>query len=638
VSDYIVIDIETTGKNPLKDELLCVGIGSKVHPPEFGRKMAQKVMQRPGNVIVAHTNFDLRWLMLEGATLGPSVQYRDSKVMAWLLDGTQPLDLASLTQRYCGYTPKKVLRQVAGRVMFESDTVGLVPIEDAPWDELAAYNRSDLQAEGDLYEALRAALRKSGQWRHFLVEEAPFSKLLVEMEVAGMPFDSEAARVKLDCTNADMERLERALVDVTRAPNFNLRSGDQVARFLYTEMWEQDIRFPIPRILGMSPEDKRAAVEAIAPPRVRVHKVGRDYAYGKLWLDGLGLKPPKRGKKQKTPRPSVSGKTLAVLYGENPWIAEYVEWKKLDKLAGYLRDWIAREHNGKLYGRFDQSGTVTGRLAAREPNLQQVATESDVRDLFRGDLVIGDYGGLEVRISAHFSGDPVMLDIFRSGGDLYGTLAANAWGGPADKTNEGRGLMKVLMLASQYGTGAETVATLLALAGMKGYTVQKAGGVLRDLERTLPRLFEWRQEVIAQAERDGHVTTIGGRRRDLAGINSAAWEKKGKAERQAVNSMVQGSAADIVRRAMLAARQAVEPAVATICMQAHDEILWTRGPEWDADVFPLLVDICQHGHGFELDVPLIFEAKVAQSWGDKDGSVGQIHAGAYEHLNTGGNA
>jgi DNA polymerase I-like protein with 3'-5' exonuclease and polymerase domains len=634
----VILDIETTGLNPFHSDLLCIGIGSRVHPPEEGLRHAQEVMNRPGTALVTHTTFDVRYLLLKGLTLGPDVQVWDSKVMAWMLDANQPLDLESLTSRYCGYVPDKRIRQSGGVPLFRTDSGVEVPMSEVSWDELQTYNASDLKAESDLFQALRCEMQRRGLWRQFLAEEVSFTRLLCEVEATGMPFDSEAAKVKLDCTNADMERFERDLVDVTRAPNFNLRSGDQVARFLYTEMWEQDIRFPIPRILGMSKEDKRVAVEAIAPPRVRVQKVGRDYAYGKLWLDGLGLKPPKRGKKQKTPRPSVSGKTLAVLYGENPWIAEYVEWKKLDKLAGYLRDWIAREHNGKLYGRFDQSGTVTGRLAAREPNLQQVATESDVRDLFRGDLVIGDYGGLEVRISAHFSGDPVMLDIFRSGGDLYGTLAANAWGGPADKSNEGRGLMKVLMLASQYGTGAETVATLLALAGMKGYTVQKAGGVLRDLERTLPRLFEWRQEVIAQAERDGHVTTIGGRRRDLAGINSAAWEKKGKAERQAVNSMVQGSAADIVRRAMLAARRAVEPAVATICMQAHDEILWTRGPEWDADVFPLLVAICQHGHGFELDVPLIFEAKVAQSWGDKDGSVGQIHAGAYEHLNTGGNA
>jgi DNA polymerase I-like protein with 3'-5' exonuclease and polymerase domains len=886
VSDHVVIDIETTGNLPWEHELVSVGIGLNVHPPDKGRGLARMLMSRPGTTIVAHTNYDLRWLMLDGARLGPDVHYHDTKVMAWLLDATQELDLESLAVRYLGYVPPKLIKKVQGRIMFQS-SVGLVPIEEAPWDELSAYNRSDLHAEADLYEALRAELRSSGQWRHFLTEEAPFSRLLVEMEVAGMPFDKAAAEAMQAETLEDMNRRERWLVELTSAPNFNLRSGDQVASFLYTDYWTQDVRFEIPRLNGKSPEEKREAVEAIAPERVHVTKIGRDYAYGEMALDGLGLKPPKRGKKQKTARPSVSGKTLAVLYGENPWISEYVAWRKLDKLSGYLRDWIAREHEGRLYGRFDQSGTVTGRLSAREPNLQQVATEGTVRGLFRGDLVVGDYGGLEVRISAHFSGDPTMSGIFHDGGDLYGTLAANAWGGPADKSNEGRGLMKVLMLAcpapdvrlltrdlrwvaagdlrpgdqlwtvdehlndeqttgrgrarryrpgevvrsfltikervrvnletgesvicsddhpwlaarkngkfkqrwvrardltdewsvrrcfspwsaedtreagwlagfldgegnigggkcrrggvsatqvvgptadrmvealkrygtvsvdrqhraphqeritarllhglgpantaeflgrvrperlirnfdltggvafgnlvkvvsveplgpgeiqsiettthtyigegfpmhnTQYGAGPEQISVLLAIAGMKGYTPQKAGLLLKDLERTLPRLFEWRQEVIWEAERNGYVTTLAGRRRHLAGLRSAGWEKRGKAERQAVNSKVQGSAADIVRRAMLRARAEVNPEKAIIVLQVHDEILWERGPAWDASVFSTLVDICQNGHGFELDVPLVFEAQVAESWADKSGDAGQVQAGAYAHL------
>jgi DNA polymerase I-like protein with 3'-5' exonuclease and polymerase domains len=638
VSAFVVVDIETTGKNAHRDELLCVGIGRRVHPPEAGLLHAAEVMHRPGVVLVAHTNFDLRWLMLQGLALGQA-HYHDTKVMAWMLDATQELGLDALCERYCGYRPRKVIRQRGGRPWFESDTVGLVPMEDAPWDELAAYNRSDLDAEADLYEELRRQLRQRGLWHQFLVEEAPFSKLLLEMECAGMPFDAQAAREQLATIEERMRAAEAWLVEVSGAPNFNLRSGEQVARLLYTDVWTQELRFPIPRLNGKSAMEKAHTVERIKPAGVRVTKIGRDYAYGELLLDGMGLAPPKRSKKQKTPRPSVSGKTLAVLYGSNPWIAAYVDWKKDDKIVGYLRDWIEREHEGALFGRFDQSGTVTGRLAGREPNLQQVATEGEIRGLFRGDLVVGDYSGLEVRISAHFSLDPVMLDIFESGGDLYGTLAAEAWGGPASKENEGRGLMKVVMLSSQYGTGPETLSELLALAGLKGYTVQKARQFLLDLARTLPRLFEWRQEVIAQAERDGYITTIGGRQRQLAGINSAAWELKGKAERQAVNSLVQGSAADIVRRAMLAARDAIDPDVARICLQVHDEIIWQRGPAWEDSVFPSLVEVCQHGHGFTLNVPLIFEAKIAQSWGDKDGSSGQVHAGTYEHLadvNSGG--
>jgi DNA polymerase-1 len=221
-----------------------------------------------------------------------------------------------------------------------------------------------------------------------------------------------------------------------------------------------------------------------------------------------------------------------------------------------------------------------------------------------------------------------MMDIFATGGDLYGTLAAEAWGGPPTKANENRGLMKVVMLGSQYGAAGETLAFVMALAGIPGVTPAKADVWLKDLKRTLPRLFEWREEVIARAEKDGYVETLAGRRRQLAGIDSADWQKKGRAERQAVNTVVQGSAADIVRRAMLAAREAVDPNAARMCLQVHDEIHWLRGPEWRDDVAEQLTTICQHAHGFTLDVPLIFESGIAESWGAK----GEVPAAVHEAL------
>jgi DNA polymerase-1 len=172
----------------------------------------------------------------------------------------------------------------------------------------------------------------------------------------------------------------------------------------------------------------------------------------------------------------------------------------------------------------------------------------------------------------------------------------------------------------------------MAVAGLRGYTARKADALLRDLHETVPRLFEWREEVIEEARNLGYVTTLGGRKRHLADIGSAEWKKMAKAERQAVNSKVQGSAADVVRRAMLAAREAVDPERARIILQVHDEILWERMAGWEPHVFDELLDTCETAHGFELDVPLIFEAKVAQSWAAKGGSAGQVVAGAYEHL------
>jgi DNA polymerase I-like protein with 3'-5' exonuclease and polymerase domains len=626
----VTLDIETTGKNPLTDRLLCVGIGDRVYPAEQGRAMARALMLRRGTTIAAHTNFDLRWLMIEGARLGDGVSYHDTKVLAWMLDGTQDLDLESLCKKYCGYVPDKRIRQMGGRPYFRRDNGEYVLMEDAPWDELSAYNRSDLAAERALYDVLKAELVRTGQWRQFLTEEAPFSKLLVEIEATGMPFDVEAAREKQEVNGCEQESLRRKLVAFTDLPDFNPGSADQVARFLYTDIWKAEVKFAIPRLVKMSKEEKLAVVQQVAPAGTRVTRVGRDYAYGEKWLDGMGLRPPKRDKKQKTARPSVNSKKLTVLHGTNPWVVNYLDWRRHEKMAGYLRDWIARAHEGQLYARFDQSGTATGRLAGREPNLQQVATEGPYRALFRGPLVIGDYAGLEARLAAHFSGDPVMVEVFTSGADLYGTLAARAWGGEPVKENPRRGLMKVVWLATQYGAGAEQLAFQIALAGMEGYGVEDARRLLDDFEATLPRLFEWKREVIAAAEKDGYVTTLGGRRRKLSDINSADWKRKGTAERQAVSTRVQGTAADVVRRAMLAARKAVDPRVARICLQVHDEVAWVRGPEWQDECLSQIVAVCEDAHGFDLDVPLIFEACIAESWADKGGP--SISPVAYESL------
>lgn len=633
MSNFVAIDIETTGSDPWRHDLVSVGIGANVHRPEKGRAYARMLMARPGTTLVAHTNYDLRWLMIDGARLAEGVAYHDTKVMAWLLDATQELGLESLAARYLGYVPPKQIRMRAGVVCFQTEGGAVVPITEAPWDEVAAYNASDVRTEAELYECLRALLVERDLWGHFLEEEAPFSRLLVEMEVTGLPFDAERAASMLADTERQHGALRALLVERTGAPDFNPGSGDQVARYLYEEVWRHPTRFEIPRLTGMSAERKMAAVESIAPAGVRVTRVGRDYAHGELVLDGLGLAPPKEKRGQEKSRPTVSGKVLNVLHGEHPWVADYVKWRRLDKLAGYLRDWIEREHGGRLHGRFDQSGTVTGRLSGREPNLQQVSGTGDVRDLFRGPLVVGDFAGLEARLGAHFSRDPVMLDIFGSGKDLYGVLAARTWGGPETKENEGRGLMKVLWLASQYGAQGETLAETMAVAGLRGYSPRKADALLRDLQFAVPRLFEWRNEVIEEARALGYVTTLAGRRRQLPDIGSAEWKKMARAERQAVNSKVQGSAADVVRRVMLRARAAVDLDVARVCLQVHDEILWIRGPGWKDEKLPELVRICEASHGFELDVPLIFEAKVADSWAAKGGSAGRAALGAYSHLN-----
>ena len=625
-TEPVVIDLETSGRSPWDSELLVVGVGKRALRADEGRAAAKMVLAGD-HTVVCHTNYDLRWLGLEGAKLGPRVKFHDTKVMAWLLDATQELGLDDLMWKYCKRAIKKPITKRFGVILFNG-----VPIVEAPWWEVADYNEHDLKDTLELYNVLKQKLQEHRLWDHFVEEEAPFSKLLVEMEVAGMPFDRPAAEAMRERAAAQRDLLAEELVRETGIEDFKLSSTDLLREYLYKRTFQRDVKFAIPRMPGMSAERKLSAIQGIAPADVEVTKVGREYAYGSATLQGLGLKAPK----QKTAggKSSTSAKVLTVLYGDHPWVAKFLEWKALANLCStFLDSWIEKEHNGRIHGRLDQASTVTGRLSAKEPNMQQVPTRSDwsVRALFAGDLFIGDYAGLEVRLSAHFSRDPLMMDVFLNGKDLYGVLAAEAWGGPADKSNEGRGLMKILVLSSQYGAQGAKLSEILTFAGMR-YSEREADKFLGDLERTLPRLFAWRQEVIEEARVLGYVTTIGGRIRKLPNMRSAVWKLMATAERQAVNSKVQGSAADVVRRAMLKSREVVDPSEAQLLLQVHDEIIWGRGPGWNSDARMRLMEACETGHGFTLDVPLAFEATEAQSWADKAGSAGQVRAGEYIEL------
>lgn len=649
--NYTVLDIETssdqpwvTDENPHGGKLVAVGLGQRVYNAEDGRDALARFFEAPG-LVVCHTNFDLRWMTLAGVRLGRDTQYHDTKVMAWMLDQNQTLTLDDLAERYLGERPPKPIKKIQGRIMFDRDVLdeaiglgvgglGIVPIEDVPWDEMHAYNLSDITVTARLYEYLRAELQRRDLWQHFVAEEAPFSRLLVEIETAGIPFDRDNCLTFGDDLRAQADEIRAGLVEDVGWPGFNPGSWQQISDYLYGEQFTLKGRFAIPRMNGIPKDEKLERARALAPRGFIIEKVGRDYATGTFCCDGLALRPPKRQKWDKPDkRPSTNAKTLTVLHGTHPWVSRYLEFKRVDRLAGFCTQWAVRTRLGRLHGRFDQSGTVTGRLAAKQPNLQQVPNDAnpDLRTLFCGDLVIGDYSGLEVRLSAHFSGDRVMLDIFNQGHDLYGTLAAHAWGGDATKANPARGLMKVIMLGSQYGAQGEKLGDLLAIAGMK-YNAAEADELLAELKRTLPRLFEWRDEVIEDAKRRGYVETLAGRRRYLPDLEAAAWHVAAKAERQAVNTVVQGSAADVVRRAMLAARRVVHPAEAFQVLQVHDEIIWQRADMYDADVFARIMWACEQGHGFTLDCPLKFDCKEAQSWSEKGGSAGQIKSGAYADL------
>jgi DNA polymerase-1 len=336
----------------------------------------------------------------------------------------------------------------------------------------------------------------------------------------------------------------------------------------------------------------------------------------------------------------VSSPDLLYHVGTDPWVRELCTgWRKTNKLlTTYLRVFpkVAREApdgTTRIYASFKQTGTVTGRLSSSGPNLQNQPSRGTlgkrVRQLYQGSFVIGDYDQLEMRILAHVSGDPRLTKVFRDGEDPH-VLTMRAIFGDVDPTTIAPGAAlsyrdaaKQLNYAMGYGAGPKKIAQTLSLFGFPT-TVEQAKGYLVELTKFYRVMFRWNENTKALAKRKGSVKTLGGHRRRLKGAfrDTANWKAVGYGERQAVNAIIQGTAADILRRTMVRADEAF-PELKMLA-QVHDEVIWEHPGLWlfDADpkMLPELQECMENGHGFDLKVPLVFEPIVTDSWAGKSGS------------------
>lgn len=230
-------------------------------------------------------------------------------------------------------------------------------------------------------------------------------------------------------------------------------------------------------------------------------------------------------------------------------------------------------------------------------------------------ICVADYGQLEPRLMAHFSQDPKLLEVYRSGaGDVYADMAYGIFG--EGWTKDHRQICKTLVLAMGYGAGDKKVGVILTINGLPTDT-ETGAGYVRELRGHYNVFFDWREETIAQVHRDGYVTTIGGRRRRLKAqfADKRNWKNIGYGERQAVNAIIQGSAADIVRRTMVHTSADARLVDFSLLAQVHDELLWqVLREKATAEALALIKWHGEVGHGFDLSVPMAFDPQLGESW------------------------
>ena len=501
---------------------------------------------------VSHSVKDLMHTLLENGLPAEGFIF-DTALAAYLLDATAgSYDLARLFVTYYNEELPKPLH-------LEKDAFSLLgdpAAAQASFDRYAA-------AVDALYETLVPKLREKDLWDLLQTVEMPLCRVLAEMELAGCRVDARALAAFGELLSARAGEIQQRIYDMA-GEEFNINSPKQLGGILF---------------------------------------------------DKLGLP---HGKKTKTGW-STNADVLEKLRYEAPIVGAVLEYRQLTKLKSTYADGLlkAMDSDGRVRTSFQMTVTATGRLSSTEPNLQNIPTRTDlgseIRKMFiPADgcvLVDADYSQIELRLLAHISGDEGMREAFLSGGDFHAETAAKVFHvAPQDVTHEMRRRAKAVNFGIVYGISA------FSLSQDIGSTVAEAKAYMEAYFATFPGVRKYMDAVVEKARETGFVETLFHRRRDLPELTSSNRNLRAFGERVALNMPIQGTAADIMKLAMIAVWRRLKDDLpqARLVLQVHDELI-VECPEADApEVARILAEEMERV--VTLSVPLTAEAHWGKNW------------------------
>ncbi len=483
----------------------------------------------------------------------------DTALAAYLaLPGQRSFDLADLAVRYVG-------RELTG-----GDTaVGQLTLDMEDDGEAEAANAlaQRARATAELADALDADLERRGATRLLADVELPLVGVLAEMERAGIAADVDLLADMSATLGGEVKEAEQAAFAVT-GHEFNLGSPKQLQEVLFTE-------------LGL--------------PKTKRIKTG-------YTTDSEAL-------------------TSLLVQTEHPLLAHLLRHRDVARLKSIVDSLIPMAGvDGRIHTTYNQMIAATGRLSSTDPNLQNIPIRTEEGRRTRQAFVVGagyetlltaDYSQIELRIMAHLSGDQALAEAFMSGRDFHAETASRVFGVPPEEvTVELRSKIKAMNYGLAYGLSSYGLSQQLrvsrdeATAFMDGYFEQFGG--IRD----------YLEEIVAQARKDGYTETILGRRRYLPDLVSDNRQRREMAERMALNAPIQGSAADIIKVAMLAVHRRIagQGLRSRMLLQVHDELLFEVAPG-ELDRLKALVHAAMCG-AFELTVPLEVSMGTGRSWAE----------------------
>ena len=326
------------------------------------------------------------------------------------------------------------------------------------------------------------------------------------------------------------------------------------------------------------------------------------------------------GKKTKTGW-STNAAVLDKLRGKHPIVEQILDYRTLTKLKSTYADGLLKEisADGRIHTNFQMTVTATGRLSSTEPNLQNIPVRRElgaqIRKMFVASpgrvLVDADYSQIELRLLSHIANDETMIAAFRSGEDIHAVTASQVFGVPlAEVTPLQRSHAKAVNFGIVYGISA------FSLAQDIGVFQSEAKAYMDSYFAKYHGVRAYMTRVVEQAKADGYVTTLFGRRRDLPELKSSNFNLRSFGERVALNMPIQGTAADIIKAAMVRvdARMRAEHLQARLLLQVHDELIVECPAEEAETVKAILVDEMEHVVDYR--VPLLVDAKIGASWAE----------------------
>jgi len=365
------------------------------------------------------------------------------------------------------------------------------------------------------------------------------------------------------------------------------------------------------------------AGEVKASAQAAYDVVGREFNLGspkqrqQLLFEELGLPKTKRTKTGYT----TDADALQSLYAQTehpvlPHLLRYADVSKLRSMVEGLLKSVSAD--GRIHTTFKQTVAATGRLSSTDPNLQNIPIRSEEGRRLRRAFVVGegfeqlltaDYSQIEMRIMAHLSGDEALIDAFVSGADFHAATAARVFSvGPDEVNGEQRSRIKAMNYGLAYGLSA------YGLSGQLGITADEARGLMDEYFQRFGGVRDYLRGVVDQARRDGYTETMLGRRRYLPDLTSDNRQRREMAERMALNAPIQGSAADIIKLAMLRVDAALraQGLSSRMLLQVHDELVFEVAPGERAELERLVR--AEMGEAQQLSVPLSVSVGVGPDW------------------------